>query len=127
MDLLQTGSADDQTFLLIRLPKETVARHLKGESHVGTVHLSEAGYAEFQDNQSQRVYTLMRNSVPKQLNGGSQRSKLNNNSQPVADDESDLFKISLQKDEAVHLGKVKLSTLLAVPKGDETDVSAVFG
>lgn len=138
MDSLQTDSADDQTFLLIRLPKETVARSQSGcGTHVGSVYVFDGGYTEFQDDQSKNIYSLLSNSVSKLSNNngsvnagghhqmGSKRETTN--SQLVADDESDLFKISLQKDEAIHLGKVKLSTLLAVPRVDEKDVSAAFG
>lgn len=135
MDSLLTDLAEDRTFLLIRLPKETVERCEKGTGGcVGSVYVYDGGYSEFQDNHSAKVYSLLNHSVSRQTNNNSSSSQNQSwtkrdatISQPVADDESDLFKISLQTDEAVHLGKVKPSTLLAVPKVDEKDVSAVFG
>lgn len=133
MDSLLTGLDDDQTFLLIRFPKETVDRSKSivegGSTKVGSLFVYNDGHAEFQDEASYKVYSLTRNSVPQTIKPesgsrpGSQKSEQGGSSI----EESDLFKISLQKDEAVHLGKVKLSTLLAVPKVDEKDVSAVFG
>lgn len=116
MDSLQTGSDDDQTFLLIRFPKESVERAKNsGNTLVGSVLVYEDGRVEFQDNKSQHAYSLMTNTPPKKA-GSSRKIQI------VANEESDLFRVSLQKDEAVHLGKVKSSTLLAVPKADETGV-----
>lgn len=118
MDSLQTGSEDDQTFLLIRFPKESVERSKTGSGPlVGSILVYEDGRIEFQDNKSHNVYSLMSNSPPKK-GGASQRRDCH----VVVNEESDLFRVSLQKDEAIHLGKVKSSTLLAVPKADETSV-----
>lgn len=123
MDSSQIGSEDGQTFLLMRLPKETVERSRNGSSKVGSVFIYEDGQMEFQDNESNKVYSIIKNSPYTKIET-SQKKKPNH---VVANEESDLFKISLQKDEAIHLGKVKPSTLLAVPKVDEKDVSTVFG
>lgn len=124
MDSSPIGSAEDKTFLLIRLPKETVQRCREGNSKVGTVFVYDDQRVEFQDDKSFKLYTLMRNS---QANGKTNTSSHRKDNQIPAVEESDLLEVSLQKDEAVHLGKVKLSTLLAVPKVDEKDVLAVFG
>lgn len=121
MDSSQIDSEDDQTFLLIRLPKETVASsQQEGSSRVGSVFVYDDGQMEFQDDKSHKMYTLMRNSQPKTITSQRQGNHL------IANEESDLFKISLQKNDAVHLGKVRLSTLLAVPKVDEKGVSTAF-
>lgn len=118
MDLLQTGSVDEQTFLLIRFPKESVERSKSsGDPHVGMLLVHEDGRVEFQDNKSQNVYTMITHTPPKKI--GSSQKKENHT---IESEESDLFRVSLQKDEAVHLGKIKSSALLAVPKADETDV-----
>lgn len=132
MDSSLTDSEDDQTFLLIRLPKETVERSRNraadSSTKVGSVFVFEDGSAEFQDDSSLKTYTLMRNSPkqPKPKNEGD-RSNISQKKVPsiISNEESDLFKISLQNDEAVHLGKVRLATLLSVSKVDETDVSTV--
>lgn len=122
MDSSQVGSEDDQTFLLIRLPKETVERSQDGSSKAGSVFVYEDGQMEFQDSESNKVYSLIRN-FPAKILESSHKKK----NHVVANVESDLFKISLQKDEATHLGKVKPSTWLAVPKVDERGASTVFG
>lgn len=121
MDSSQIDLEDDQTFLLIRLPKKTVAssQH-EGSSRVGSVFVYDDGQMEFQDDKSHEIYTLMRNSQPKTITSQRQGNHL------IANEESDLFKISLQKNDAVHLGKVRLSPLLAVPKVDEKGVSTAF-
>lgn len=119
MDSSQIDSEDDQTFLLIRLPKETVDKSQHGSSKVGSVFIYDDGQMEFQDDKSLKFYTLMRNSQPKAVKNQRHGDHL------VANEESDLFKISLQNDDVVHLGKVRLSTLLAVPKVDEKGVSTV--
>lgn len=127
MHSLPIGSEEEEAFLLIRLPKETVdQRRQAGEASttkVGSIFVYSDSQAEFQDVNSQKIYTLLRNSPTKSgtHSGGSQKRSCH----VVSNEESDLFKISLQKDEALHLGKVKLSTLLAVPKVDEKDVSTV--
>lgn len=123
MDSSPLGLGNDQTFLLIRLPKETVERGRDGSSKVGSVFVYEDGQMEFQDDESNKVYSIIKN-LPAVKQETTQRKKPNH---VVPNEESDLFKISLQKDEAIHLGKVKPSTLLAVPKVDEKDVSTVFG
>lgn len=120
MDSSQTDSEDDQTFLLIRLPKETVKRSQHGSSNVGSIFVYDDGQMEFQDDKSLKIYTLLRNSQPKVVKNHRQANH------DIANEESDLFKISLQKSDAVHLGKVRLSTLLAVPKVDERGVSTAF-
>lgn len=135
MDSSQIDSPDDQqTFHLIRLPRETVERARNGSCKVGTLFVHDDGSADFQDNHSREIYTLLRNCPI-----GSDSSRANSNSggssqkrssytaafidRMASSNETDLLKISLQKDEALHLGKVKTSTLLAAPKGDETNVS----
>lgn len=120
MDSSPIDSENDQAFLLIRLPKETVERCRNGGSKVGSVFVYEDGHMEFQDNESNKVYSAIEN---KPICEDKFFKKLN---QVLHVEESDLFKISLQKDEAIHLGKVKPSALLVVPKVDEKDVSTVF-
>lgn len=121
MDLSRIGLEDDQTFLLIRLPKETVEEHKKsGVSNVGSVVIHKDGQTIFQDGKSHKLYTLMTNS-PIKGEGDRKSGK-----HILANEESDLFKISLHKEEAVHLGKVKTSTCFAVPMVDDRDVSTVF-
>lgn len=124
MDSSLIDSAEDQTFHLIRLPKDLVERSRKeGNSNVGSVFVYHDGQVEFQDNKTHKVYTLMRNTPTKSESSG---LKKGNKEPVVANEGADLFKISLQKDEAVHIGKVKSSTLLAVPKVDGKDVSTAF-
>lgn len=122
---------DEQTFLLIRLPKQTFEKAKNSETNsakVGSVFIYDDGQAEFQDADSLKVYKLMRNeavkneSTPTKTN----KSSLNIHNNLVSSEESDLIKISLQKDEAIHLGKIKSSILFAVPKADEKDASTVF-
>jgi len=123
MDSSLIDSGDEQTFHLIRLPKETVERCKDGDSSkVGSIFVYENGDIEFQDDKSLKVYTIMRN-TPKMASSNQKRV----NNHLVANEESDLFKISLQKNEALHLGKVKLSTFLAVPKDGAIDAATAFG
>lgn len=127
----QICSQDERTFLLIRFPKETVQRSqtvVGGSLKVGSLSVLRDDSLEFQDDQSKKIYSLMRNTpLAKVKEINNKKVKTQTVTDTVANEESDLFKISLQKDEAVHLGKVKLSTLLAVPKVDEKDVATVFG
>lgn len=135
MDTLPIDLPDDQqTFHLIRLPRETVERASSGSCKVGTLYVGSDGFIEFQDNQSRKVYSLVRNdpvrNVASSQSGGQQSSQkrtvytaANNNANLASSNESDLLNLSIQKDEAIHLGKVKTSTFLAVPKADETNVS----
>lgn len=126
MDSSPIGSPDDQTYHLIRLPKESVERAKNGGTNsvkVGTVNVYRGGRAEFVDDESLKEYSLMRN-IPikgEPVSGGHKRANC-----VSASEESDLFRISLQKKEAVHLGKVMPLTLLAVPRVDETNVSTAF-
>lgn len=123
MDSSPIDSHDDQTFHLIRLPRETVELAKNGGSKkVGTLYVYDDSRSEFIDDNSHKVYSLVRN-TPIKGEGGTRKHSNN----VAASEESDLFRISLQKKEAVHLGKVKLSTLLAVPKADEKDVSTAYG
>lgn len=119
---------DPQQLLLIRLPKDIVeASRSSATGKVGSVYIYADGQAEIKDDRTNKVYELIRN-VPTAGNAGgvgSQSQTVDNHE--IANEESDLFKISVQKDEAVHLGKVKFSTLLAVPRVDEIDASTVFG
>lgn len=122
MDSLQLDLQDDQTFHLIRLPRATVERANNASTNslkVGSVFVAEDNTLEFIDDESRKLYKLIRNKPVK-----SENVRRANN--VAACEESDLFKISVQKEEAVHLGKVTPSTLLAVPKVDEKDVSIVF-
>lgn len=126
MDSSPIGSQDRQTFNLIRLPKETVDRGRAGgpgKVKVGSVYVYPDGRAEFQDSDTLKVYNLIRNEPIKMERGTSRYT--NTDDKMVASGESDLIRISLQRSHAVHLGKIKLSTLFAVPKGDERDVSIV--
>lgn len=126
MDSSPIGSRDEQTYHLIRFPKESIerAKNAGGSSKkIGTVYVYAGGRAEFIDDESSKVYSLMRNIPIKSETTGGGHKRANCIS---ASEESDLFRISLQKKDAVHLGKVKTSTLLAVPRVDETSVSIVF-
>lgn len=146
MDSSQLDSqSDHQTFHLIRLPKETVDRAKNGSCLVGTLLVHDDGSMEFEDNLSRKSYQLLRNtpigatrnqldtppsSQLKSTSGGDGQSMgrvshINaiNSIHLASSNESDLLKISLQKDEAIHLGKVKTSTFLAVPKAGVTSVS----
>lgn len=123
----QIDSQDEQTYLLIRLPKETVERAKASgstSSKAGSIYVYPDGRAEFQDENSLKVYALLRNEPIKEEKGPSRTSHCGKD-EIIANEESDLIKISLQKNDAIHLGKVKLSTLFAVPKVDERDASAV--
>lgn len=120
MDSSPIDSENDQAFLLIRLPKETVDRCRTGGSKVGSMFVYEDGQMEFQDNESNKVYSIIENKPIGRMDFEKRTSRL------LQIEESDLLKVSLQKDEAIHLGKVKPSALLAVPKVDEKDVSTVF-
>lgn len=128
---------DEQTFLLIRLPKQTAerARNSNNTDHtstkLGSVFIYADGRAEFQDAESLKMYELMRNqsSGLETTNTKIEKSTgsiVNIDTNVISSEESDLMRISLQKDEAIHLGKVKSSTLFAVPRVDETDASTVF-
>lgn len=120
MHSLQIDSQDEQTFLLIRLPRETIetsrqsSTTVAGNTKVGSIQVFDDGQAEFHDTRSSKTYTLMRNST---------RKAKKKDSPVIANEESDLFKLSLQNCEADHLGKVKFSALLAVPKAGELDAS----
>lgn len=127
MDSLPIGSEDEQTFHLIRLPKETVERARRGGSKAGTVYVLDNNNVEFHDTNTNKVYKVIRNdpTCVETRPGEASSQKQARANKMVACEESDLFKISIQKEEAVHLGKVKLSTLLAVPKDGARDVSVV--
>lgn len=122
MDSSPIDSGDDRTFHLIRLPKVTIERAVSsGNSKVGTVFVYDSGEIEFYDDQSKSSYNLIRNTPiirNDESGSGSQKLKVKH---VIACEESDLLKVSLQ--EAIHLGKVTPSTLLAVPKDVETSVS----
>lgn len=129
MDLSPIDSHDEQTFHLIRLPKEAAIQQAaakNGPVKVGTIFVHDNNRVEFVDDKTNKVYSLMRNTPVKGEIGGSSHSHKRVN-YVAPSEESDLLKLSLQKEEAIHLGKVKFSTLLAVPKDDETDVSTVSG
>lgn len=134
MDLLPQDSLDDpQQLLLIRLPKEIVeASRSSATGKVGSLYIYDNGLAEIEDEATSKVYTLMRNSPNKRKNNelnasGNSLDQKHSDNHEVANEESDLFKISIRKDEAVHLGKIKFSTLLAVPKVDGKDVLTAHG
>lgn len=116
MDSLLPDSPDE-VYHLIRLPKEMVERAKRGETKLGSVHVYENNCVEIQDNVSKKVYSLVRN-VPKRDGDGS-GSNQRQNVHVAPSEESDLFKISLQKGHAIQLGKIKSSALLAVPKADD--------
>ena len=126
MDSSPIDSPDEQTFHLIRLPKSIVEQAASGNTRVGTVTVDSNGLVELKDDNSGKLYTLIRN-VPldKDSNEGSQATKIKIHDVSTGE-KSDLFKISLQKEETMHIGKVKPLTLLAVPKDDGTDVSTVY-
>lgn len=114
MDSSPIGSEDEQTFLLIRLPKETAERCQQGSSKVGSVFVYDDGQMEFQDDKSLKIYDLMRNSGPTQKLSTSFRQ--DTSQMCTASEKSDLFKISLQKEEALHLGKVTTNSLFCIAK-----------
>lgn len=125
MSLSPIDLLDEQTFLLIRLPKETVnkARERRSGEKVGQVYVYDDGRTEFQDSETLRLFNLLRNQSPTikdhVVSQSSQcRTSTNAKSNIVSSEESDLIRISLQSDEAIHLGKVKSSVLFAVPKVD---------
>lgn len=151
MNSLPTDSLNEQAFILIRLPRETIEQHRERakdpnnrDTKVGSVYVYDDGHAEFQDNSSLKLYSLIRNTtnlvnVKQQQQQASQSQQQSQGSvkkgeylqqdssyDTVANEQSDLFKISLQKSEAIQLGKVKFSTLLSVPKVDGIGVSTLF-
>jgi len=139
MDSLPIDSQEEQqTFHLIRLPKETVERAKGRSCKVGTLFVDhDRNTVEFRDYHSCTMYSLLQNNPignqhaqrTTQLNSQDESNKkpststLSNSALVANSNETDLLKISLQRDEAVHFGKVKTSTFLAVPKVDETSAS----
>lgn len=126
MNSLPIDLQDEQTFLLIRLPKATVERTQSG-GKAGSVFVYDDGRSEFQDAESLKLYSLFKNEIPKVKQQTSSqetqcRTATNIENNVVSSEESDLISISLDKDEALHLGTVKSSVLFAVPKVDEKDV-----
>lgn len=92
MDSSPIDSQEGQTFLLIRLPKESVERANNGRVKVGSLYMYPDGRTEFQDNHTSKIYTLI-----------------------TRPDESDLLQISPQRSLALHLGKIDRSTLCLAP------------
>lgn len=123
MDSSRIDSGDERTFLLIRLPRETVnaTKELTGLNKVGTVSVDTSNCTVFRDDYSGKVYNLVRNEPTAHKTSTTNKKE----SSIVANEESDLFRISLHRDEAIHIGKVKSSTLLSVPKDGAIGVSAV--
>lgn len=124
-------SLDEQTFLLIRLPRETVdkARQRESGAKAGSVFVYDDGRTEFQDSETLKMYSLLRNQSPNVkehtiLQSSQCKTSTNARSNVKSIEESDLIRISLQNDEAIHLGKVKSSVLFAVPKVDDRGASS---
>ena len=91
----------ETTFHLIRLPKETCER---GSGHVANLTVDPTdGSLVLQDNSSNKIYSVISN-----------YSKTKTLDEP--EDGHDLVKVSLNREELVHLGKVDVSTLICVPK-----------
>lgn len=126
MDSSLIDSADDQTFHLIRFPKEILNNCDKtATTKAGSVFVYHDGRIEYQDDKSHKIYSLLNNSQHLDPSLPSPKKEIRRQ-QLVPNEESDLFRISLQTgNEAVHLGKVKPSTWLVVPKVDETGASTV--
>jgi hypothetical protein len=104
MDSSQIDLQNDQTFHLIRLPKETIERLKEAgpsanRAPVGTLIINKEGPPIFQDSVSKRTSDL-----------------ISNNNLKVKVDKYDLIELRPDKREATHLGKVMPSTLITVPR-----------
>jgi hypothetical protein len=108
MDPSPIDLQNENTFHLIRLPKETVQRLQEASSSatsepVGTLIITKEGPPVFQDKETKKTFDLISNN----LNVKVQKNDLN-----------DLIEVKLDKKEATHLGKVMPSTIISVPRGD---------
>lgn len=104
MDPVHIDLHNDQTFHLIRLPKETIERLREAgtnvnHSPVGTLIINKEGPPVFQDKESKKTYDL-----------------ISNNSLKVKVDKNDLIEVKPDKRQATHLGKIMPCTLITVPK-----------
>lgn len=104
MDPVHIDLQNDQTFHLIRLPKETIERLKEAgpsgnQTSVGTLIINKEGPPVFQDKESKKTYDL-----------------ISNNSSKVKVNKHDLIEVKPDKRQATHLGKIMPSTLITVPK-----------